>query len=52
MLPCRFIPDFRIDALCSATSMVNMINEDGSCVSLADARTFAFHQDPYKVPRH
>ncbi len=32
--------------------MVNMINEDGSCVSLADARTFAFHQDPYKVPRH
>jgi hypothetical protein len=29
--------------------MVNMINEDGSCVSLADARTFAFHQDPYKV---
>jgi hypothetical protein len=26
-----------------------MINEDGSCVSLADARTFAFHQDPYKA---
>jgi hypothetical protein len=32
--------------------MVNMINEDGSCQSLADARTFAFHQDPYKVPTH
>jgi hypothetical protein len=31
------------------TSMVNMISEDGSCISLADARTFAFHPDPYKV---
>jgi hypothetical protein len=31
-------------------SMVNMINEDGTCISLADARTFVFHQDPYKVP--